>query len=299
MVLVLSASLAATGFDYFGRYASQPTVAAAFVAPARTRGELAASLAAEGPAYAMPMLWNQSVVRFLCLGQDVRSFDPQAGLVIPGEARLGAAPRLTGRVRYLCDPAEFDRCASALSARRIPELRWSILRTEPGDPVLGVLELPAGARLPAWVGDLPDPEPVFGEAIELCGLSIVPTDRHRVGEPQESVRPGDTLTIGICWRARQPTQLDHNFFVHLLDSREKSAGQRDGSPLDGSYPTDTWKPGDMVLQWLEAVIASDAQAGPLRVRTGFYDWRTLKRLPLPGSADDAFELDSGLVLGQD
>ncbi len=292
---LLGLSLLWTVTDYFGRYATQPQVATAFLAPVRSRGQIVAEFAVHGPTYAMPALWQQSVVRFLCLGHAVRSFDPAGGFVIPQQAQADHARELATAVRYLCDPAEFDRCTAVARAKRLPSVRWSVLGDERGLPVLGVLELPAGSALPAWVQPLPSGNPVFGQAIELCGLQVTMADELADQAAMRSSSRG-RLRIAACWRARGATKRDHNFFFHVLDSTGRSVAQADGSPLGGSYPTDTWLPGDIVLQWLELTVDEAVAPGPLQVRTGFYDWRTLDRLPLPESYDNAFELNSGVAM---
>ncbi len=262
---VLGASAAWTAVDYFAWYAKDPHVPAAFNAAAVVRGRAAAAVAAAEPAFAMPALWAQSVVRYLHAGTDVRAFDPASGLVLPADGEAGARG-----AAYLFDPAEAERAAAF--ARRWP----GAARTDAGD--LAVLRLPPGWR-PPGVRDARPPV-AFGDRIVLAGVGLSPAP----------VAPGGTLTATLLWEARAPTDLDHNLFLRLETRGGRTAGQFDGPPLDNSYPTDRWRPGERVVQVVPLAVAADAAPGMAVLRAGWYDWRTLQRLPVAGDDDAAADV---------
>ncbi len=281
---VLGASAAWTAADYFGRYARDPRVPAAFNAAAVVRGRAAAAIAGAGPAYAMPALWAQSVIRYLNVGSGLRPFDPASGLVLPP---AGTDARGTA---YLFDPAEADRAADV--ARRWPEMAREDVRDLPitgaamiagtappaGRLDLVVLRLPAGWQPP---GVRPaHPAVSFGDRIVLAGVGLAPP----------VVAAGATLTVTLLWEARAPTGVDHNLFLRLEQPDGRAVGQFDGPPLDNSYPTDRWRPGERIVQIVALPVAADAAAGMAVLRAGWYDWRSLQRLPVAGDDDAAADV---------
>jgi hypothetical protein len=48
------------------------------------------------------------------------------------------------------------------------------------------------------------------------------------------------------------------------------AAQRDTRPCDGECPTDTWAPGEIVVDRYQLDLAPDAPPGPYRLAMGLY-----------------------------
>jgi hypothetical protein len=119
------------------------------------------------------------------------------------------------------------------------------------------------AELPAWAGLLalvilasysylaprftqvdPGPEPVAmfqpvgadAPKILILGDQIAP--------PTE-ITP--TLTLTLTWQAIAPVADDYTVFVHLLAGAETKVAQIDTRPCGGECPTDTWQPGEIVV----------------------------------------------------
>lgn len=55
-----------------------------------------------------------------------------------------------------------------------------------------------------------------------------------------------TLPVTLYWRADAVMDLDYTVTVQLLDGAGRLVAQRDSQPLDGSYPTTIWRPGEVV-----------------------------------------------------
>lgn len=75
---------------------------------------------------------------------------------------------------------------------------------------------------------------VFDDKIELAGWQLTPD------EPQ----PGSELMISLFWRVKKRISGRWKVFVHI-----DAPGQRihaDHDPVEGMFPTDNWKPGDLI-----------------------------------------------------
>ena len=278
--LTLGWTLFGTVYDYFWRYAPRDEVYAAFNGAAVERGLVLREVVAQGPTYVSPVLWQQSVIRFLNAQDPPRSFDMRAGLV---------APEDSGPVHYAFDVVE--REDADRFGGRWPDAKRQELRDGRGETSLIAFELPGNAmdasrltRGPMGLSGFPR---VFGDRIRLSWLRVEPY----------TVAPGDTVSVTLWWQAISPTVTDVNFFVHLVSKTDaRTIGQFDGSPLEGSYTTDQWRPGERVFQSIAIQIPADAPDGWAAVEVGWYDWRDGKRLPVDGDDDAAVEVGAVQVV---
>jgi 4-amino-4-deoxy-L-arabinose transferase-like glycosyltransferase len=266
--LVAAGLLVATGLatarDYFTLYAPRPEVYDAFNGAAVARGYAVQRLAAEGPLYVSPAIWQQSVIRFVNTAAPPGSFDPRSGLVLPP----------TGDARYAFDPVEADD-ATAFQ-QRWPNFTAQTVPDARGTPALLLYHL----RRAAWPALPTTVTRSFGDHMTLVGVKL----------PAQPFRPGDRVDLAFEWLAGQPTATDHQLFVHLDDAAGRTVAQYDGPPLDGSYGTDKWQAGERILQPVSLALPTDAPAGPLTVRLGWYDYRNQQRLPVAGDDDGAVEV---------
>ncbi len=263
VVILLSAAWSLRDFyvTYPATLAEASTYSGAYV----ERGEELAAIVSEGPTYVTPVLWGQSVTRFLNTRRPPTAYDPRAGLVLPAE----------GNARYVFEAVEAidaDRFA-----RRWPAAARQDIRNSHGDLSLIVFRLPRDA-FPIFRA--PD-TPAFGGQIRPMGHTLTGAN----------VAPGGKLGLTLAWQANAPIDADLHQFVHVVDAAGRTIGQYDGAPLGGSYPTSHWQPGEVIVQPIEMTIARDAPIGPASVRVGWYDWQSGARLPLAGDDDGALELD--------
>ena len=98
--------------------------------------------------------------------------------------------------------------------------------------------------------------------------------------------PGQALYVTLYWRALQPIDECYTVFVHVIDSSNRIWGQKDFTPLGGSYPTFLWIP-----KWLEGQVIDDRYTVPLDPQTppgeywievGMYGIATTRRVPIFG-----------------
>jgi hypothetical protein len=107
--------------------------------------------------------------------------------------------------------------------------------------------------------------------------AVEPLDDGRV-----QARSGDTLQVGLEWRAGRKPDANYTAFVQLLDASSQVVAQRDRWPGDGLYPTAALEAGQVLTDNL--ALALDAPPGSYRLIAGFYrgDAEGLPRLNGPG-----------------
>ena len=148
----------------------------------------------------------------------------------------------------------------------------------------GDLRLRLFATPRALLAAHPRPQPLtFGGRIEYLGY-----DLSRDGSPGSpaplTLRPGETIWLTLYFRALRPVEGEFRVFNHLLDEADRLRGQHDGTPVSGQHPTPTWQAGELVMDRHQIPVAPDAPPGSYRIRTGYYDPSSGRRLPV---ADEA------------
>jgi hypothetical protein len=128
------------------------------------------------------------------------------------------------------------------------------------------------------VSDQPEstqrPVATFGDGIGLAEVQV-----------PEPVQIGGTLPISLTWRALETPGLDYTVFVHVIDKLGAVVAQADARPLGGFYPTSEWRPGQVIVDALEAQIPADIPAGEYHLHVGLYDSQTMQRLPASAGGD--------------
>jgi 4-amino-4-deoxy-L-arabinose transferase-like glycosyltransferase len=94
-----------------------------------------------------------------------------------------------------------------------------------------------------------------------------------------TVKPGGTLHLVLYWQALAEMETSYTVFVHLLDTQNHTWGQKDNPPVQGTYPTTSWLPGEVVVDEYEIVVDAGAAAGEYQIEVGMYDLETMLRLP--------------------
>lgn len=125
---------------------------------------------------------------------------------------------------------------------------------------------------------------VFGNSAELIGYKLEP--------PQ--MLPGQRAKLTLYWRCRAAMEPWH-IFVHLDDAT--GSGERihaEHEPAGGRFPTDAWKPGDLVTDPFWFVPGKN----PLLLFVGFYsegENRLLLSSPGRGRDDGNNRLLAGVL----
>jgi len=86
--------------------------------------------------------------------------------------------------------------------------------------------------------------------------------------------------VALYWRCRAPLDASYKAFVHLVDPAGLIRGQDDSVPCDGACPTNSWVPGEVLVDRYDIILPADAPPGQYHLAVGMYDARTGQRLPV-------------------
>lgn len=125
----------------------------------------------------------------------------------------------------------------------------------------------------------------LGGAVTLLGYDLSPKE----------LRPGESLDLTLYWRAEARMSTRCKVFTHVIDGADQVWGQQDNEPLEGTYPTTGWLPGEVVVDRYRLEIDDDAPAGDYRLEVGMYDAATIVRLPAAGADGARLEHDRVLL----
>jgi hypothetical protein len=127
-------------------------------------------------------------------------------------------------------------------------------------------------------------------AIELVGYTL---NDPGAGKQPEAGGGDKELVITLFWQPLIPIPTDYTTFLHLRNSAGVTVAQHDRQPLNGSYPTSHWQPGETVIDPIRLSIPENLPAGSYTLFTGLYHLKTLARLPVVNdtSGENAIPLE--------
>ena len=164
--------------------------------------------------------------------------------------------------------------------------------------------------LPAWAGMIalvvlasyPSLTPRFtqvdpgSEPVAL--LQVTEADAPKIMlldyEIEQPVGISDTqaLTLTLAWQAIEPLVEDYTVFVHVLDRDGAKVAQRDTRPCDGDCPTNTWQPGQVLMDRYRLEMTQDAGVtAPAQLAVGLYLLESGDRALVVGRDDSTVYLD--------
>ncbi len=176
-------------------------------------------------------------------------------------------------------PTHATRCECRLVMGLYDPVTGERSITEDGQEEIGL----ALVRLGPAVGPngIPNPMAVpFGERIELAGFEI---DRR-------AAAPGESVEIGLFWRALGVPEGDYKVSVQLHDAAGNSLAQHDERPAGGNRHTWGWERGELIEDRHVLEIGADVPAGDYFLRLLLYEDETWRKLPVNWRD---FELDLG------
>ncbi len=149
----------------------------------------------------------------------------------------------------------------------VTEEIWS---TEPAGRILGQLppaglEVRAGATVTLTIsGGVEQPLPLQVNLNNQVMLEEAFIQRA-------SFRAGSPLPLTLRWRCLQPLAPSYKVFVHLLSlNGQQLIAQRDVEPVSGLRPTNTWQPGELIIDPHQITIPNGTPAGTYQLRVGLY-----------------------------
>ncbi len=127
---------------------------------------------------------------------------------------------------------------------------------------------------------------VLGGKIEFLGYDLSTTE----------LQAGEALEVRLYWRAKAKVERDYTVFMHLLDEGGQVRGQKDSPPVEGAYPTTSWRTGQVVED--RRVIPLTVAPGRYRLAAGMYDLTTLERLEAADGAGERWP-DDQIILSRE
>jgi hypothetical protein len=141
---------------------------------------------------------------------------------------------------------------------------------------------------------------IFGEQIKLIGFDLLRSEEADQ-QPSTSSLPACSspisasqpcsLNLTFYWQAVAPPETNYTVFVHLRNSAGEVVTQKDKPPLEGIYPTRLWDTGEIIKDEL-TLSPERLEPGRYQLVVGIYDFITGMRLPVEGSPDATFLLQS-------
>jgi hypothetical protein len=258
--LILTGSAAWTARDYYRTFAHQPDAYYWYDADKEEVADVLEDLASRGKVYMAPPWVKHATVAFLTRGYGIKEVALGTGIVIPDPARVQDA--------YYVLRAD-DAGESRFVSRRLgpPDEQWTV-DDRYGNQLLFIHHLSTATL----TGSVPRPEQpmqaTFGNIIRLQGYTI-----------NVDVEEDGRIDILFYWHSLQSAPINYTQFVHLVDESGEGWGQRDREPLDTTYRTTEWQPGDTIIDRFRVEVDPDAPPGRYALLTGWYDLETGARLP--------------------
>lgn len=138
----------------------------------------------------------------------------------------------------------------------------------------------SGATLPAGATNFDDKIALVTATVDAAGLVS-----------------GGQLPVTLTWQGLAEMSEDYTVFVQVLDAADRIVGQVDAWPVQGTFPTSQWRPGETVIDPYLVQLSPDMGPGDYRVIVGFYLLATGQRLTVVDAAgnavDDKVELQIG------
>ncbi|MBE2222422.1 MAG: hypothetical protein IAF02_12815 [Anaerolineae bacterium] len=130
--------------------------------------------------------------------------------------------------------------------------------------ILGYLR-PAYAKPATFDAETAVPNPInaqFDSLVKLRGYQI----------QQDSVQPGDPISIDLYWEVTAKPPGNYLFFVHLIDdSTDTIIAQRDTHSGLGNFPSSQWQPGDRFVETIQVYLPETTYSpATAELSIGFY-----------------------------
>lgn len=133
----------------------------------------------------------------------------------------------------------------------------------------------AGHRLLAYRA-APTPRPEIPHRLDWQLGDVARLAGYRLDV--ERVAAGGSFELTLFWEPLRAADVAYTVFVHLWDG-QTIWGQKDGEPVNGTWPTTEWYPGDFIIDTREVPVKPETPPGDYQLLVGLYQWGTGERLP--------------------
>jgi len=256
--------------DYFGIWSSDPDLFTHFETGQSAIGKYIKGRPEGEQIYVSPVpVDHHSVVFNSEQRRDVKSYHGRFCIVVP--------KRPARDTTYVVVPAD-DKNSLDLLQEYLPQ--GEVVDEGPLHhqlPYFLAYRVPAGAE--AQVAPSHRAEANWDNKVQLLGYDL----------GNVTYKPGDTVRLTLYYEGLGKMNTDYTVFTHLLGPYNPASGgplwaQDDSEPCKRSYPTSAWDAGEIVVDRFALSIPAKAPPGEYKLEMGFYNWRTLERLPILDAA---------------
>lgn len=138
-----------------------------------------------------------------------------------------------------------------------------------GRLIIGMLRVHDRAHLDQLPPTAAPIQATFGQLAELAGHDPLPAE----------LEPGRPYPVTLYWRVRGETEQSYAVFVHLINEDGQIIAQHDGSPGEGTLPTNIWVAGEIIRDPHAIMLPAELPPGRYMLRVGIYDPISGERLP--------------------
>ncbi|MBP6789229.1 MAG: DUF2723 domain-containing protein [Candidatus Promineofilum sp.] len=114
----------------------------------------------------------------------------------------------------------------------------------------------------------------------------------------DSLTPGGQLPVTLTWQGLAEMDADYTVFVQVLDAADRLVGQVDAWPVQGTFPTSQWTPGETVVDPYLVQLSADLPPGDYRIHVGLYLLATGQRLPVVDESGAAIDDKVEIAIGR-
>ncbi len=152
----------------------------------------------------------------------------------------------------------------------IAQQRPPTLTLPPLDEAALAVQFDASATTAAFARSARGSRPIeanFSHRVRLIGYDL---DTRRAW-------PGGRVPVTLYWQALTPMDISYQVFTHL-EGEGGLAAQADGVPVCWRYPTDAWRPGQIIADQHAITLPPEIAPGRYRLEIGLYEPDTFTRL---------------------
>jgi hypothetical protein len=107
----------------------------------------------------------------------------------------------------------------------------------------------------------------------------------------QTYKPGGDLSVQIVWQVENTPLAGGKVFIHLWGPPKADGSviysQDDLVPCGNSYPTDTWRPGELLIETYRLSLPADMPPGAYTLHAGWYIYANGAAGPRLPAYDDA------------
>jgi len=131
----------------------------------------------------------------------------------------------------------------------------------------------------------------FGSLVAVVGPAVTKAPDHSqrvslseevllIGYDQEphGPHPGEELRLTLYWQTQRELEGVYSSFVHLVDEGGQGVAGSDQQPGGAFYPTDLWRPGEILRDEHVITVPPGTSPGRYRLLVGMYSYPSLESL---------------------